>query len=32
LWQKYGHYNFEFSFQSGTVQIEDHNILATLQK
>jgi hypothetical protein len=32
LWQKYGHYYFDFNFQAGTVQIEGHNILATLQK
>jgi len=32
LWHKYGHYYFDFNFQAGTVQIEGHNILATLQK
>jgi hypothetical protein len=32
LWLKYGHYYFDSAFQSGTVQIQGHNILATLQK
>ena len=32
LYHKYGHYYFDFAFRSGTVQIEVHNILATLEK
>jgi len=32
LWQKYGHYYFDFAFTQGTVAIEGHNILATLKK
>ena len=32
LWQKYGHYYFEFAFREGTVRIEEHNIVAILQK
>ena len=32
LWQKYGHYYFEFAFQEGETQIEGHNIVATLKK
>ncbi len=32
LWQKYGHYYFDFAFAAGEVAIEGHNILATLHK
>lgn len=32
LYQKYGHYYFDFSFRGGDVLVEEHNIVATLQK
>jgi hypothetical protein len=32
LWQKYGHFYFDFAFAAGSVTIEGHNILATLAK
>jgi len=32
LWQKYGSYYFDFAFSSGTVEIQEYNIVATLIK
>ncbi len=32
LWQKYGHYYFDFAFAAGEVAIEGHNIVAILRK
>jgi len=32
LWQKYGHYYFEFAFQAGEVGTEEYNIVCTLKK
>jgi SAM-dependent methyltransferase len=32
LYGKYGHYYFDFSFGGGSVKVEDHNIVATLNK
>lgn len=32
LYQKYGHYYFDFAFRQGEVRVEGYNILATLVK
>ena len=32
LWQKYGNFYFDFSFQNGDVTVEGYNIVATLTK
>lgn len=32
LYRKYGHYYFDFAFASGTVQIEQYNIVVVLTK
>ncbi len=32
LYQKYGHFYFDFCFRDGSVEIEEYNIVATLVK
>ncbi len=32
LYQKYGHYYFDFAFREGQVEIEGYNIVATLTR
>jgi SAM-dependent methyltransferase len=32
LYQKYGHYYFDFAFQEGTVEVDGYNIIASLTR